>query len=119
MKSDWVWLSHMRDCIELLEQFLGSHTTPMQIPMIRDAVLRNLQLIGQSSMKLADELKARHPEVRWTELRGLRNLLVHAYLDLNYPLVEQAIIDNLPELKQSVLAELAKYPPEGPFKQHP
>lgn len=116
MKSDWVLLSHIRDCIELIEQYLAMQANPMQATVIRDAVLRNLQVIGQSSMRLADDLKARHPEARWSELRGLRNILVHEYLDLNYHHIELAVLENLPVLKQIVLTELAAYPPEGPFK---
>ena len=116
MKSEWVYLSHMRDCIELIEQYISDQKNPMQVPIIRDAVLRNLQLTGQSSLLLSDELKSRHPRVKWVELRGLRNLIVHDYFEIDYDKLEQTVMDNLPLLKQAVLDELAKFPPEGPFK---
>lgn len=48
----------------------------------QDAVLRNLQVLSESTQRLSDELKERHPEVQWFSISGLRNVLVHNYLGL-------------------------------------
>jgi len=45
--------------------------------IIQDAVLRNLQLLAESSQRISSELKSRYPEVDWRGLSGFRNVLVH------------------------------------------
>ena len=50
--------------------------------LIQDAVLRNLQILSESTQRLFDEFKKRHKEIEWHKISGLRNLLVHDYLEL-------------------------------------
>jgi hypothetical protein len=55
----------------------------MHSTLVQDAVLRNLQTIGQSVGRLSDTLREAHLEVNWRGIIGLRNVLVHDYLGIN------------------------------------
>jgi len=55
----------------------------MHSTLIQDAVLRNLQTIGQSVGRLSETLREAHPEIDWRSIIGLRNVLVHDYLGMN------------------------------------
>lgn len=55
----------------------------MHSTLIHDAVLRNLQTIGQSVSRLSEALREARPEVNWRSIIGLRNVLVHDYLGIN------------------------------------
>jgi uncharacterized protein with HEPN domain len=112
--SDWALLSHMRDCLATIEECLQEHPQPFTSPVYAAAILHNLQLIAQSSMRLSSALLARHPEGKWPELRNLRNVIVHDYFGLRTTEVEEAMAVNLPILRSIVLEELATFPPEGP-----
>jgi uncharacterized protein with HEPN domain len=51
--------------------------------MIQDAVIRNLQVLAESTKRLSDALKAAHPGTNWSAIAGFRNLLVHDYFSVD------------------------------------
>lgn len=106
MKTDWALLNHMRDCIELIESYIGDADEPLADSRTRDAVLHNLQVIAQSSIQLSEELKARQMAVGWQQLKAFRNVLVHEYFTVDAEQVSLALNNSLPVLKQAVLAEI-------------
>jgi uncharacterized protein with HEPN domain len=70
--------------------------------MIRDAVIRNLEVIGEAVKNISDELRHRCPSVPWQRVAGLRDVLIHQYFGVNPELVWQITQHRLPELKQEV-----------------
>jgi len=107
VKDDKLYLIHIRECIERVEQYAaGGKDEFLKNTMIQDAVLRNLQTLSESSQRLASELKQAHPETNWRGIAAFRNVLVHGYLGVNIMRVWEIIEDSLPGLKQSVEAML-------------
>jgi len=49
--------------------------------MVQDAVLRNLQVLAESTQRLSEDFKFRNSEIEWYKISGLRNILVHDYLE--------------------------------------
>jgi len=74
--------------------------------LLQDAVLRNLQIIGEAVRSLSAELKDAHPEVPWSEIVGMRHVLVHGYFDIDLAVVNEVIEHGLPDLKRRVAAIL-------------
>jgi uncharacterized protein with HEPN domain len=70
--------------------------------IVQDAIIRNLQLLSESTMRISDELQARHPEVEWFKIRGFRNVLVHDYLGVDLERVWNIIENDLPKLNSAV-----------------
>jgi len=109
MKDDNVYLRHISECIRRIEEnvsegresFMGSHT-------LQDAVLRNLQTMAESTQRISDDLKTAHPEVEWSRIAAFRNVLVHDYLGVDIERVWEITQRDVPELKQAILAILAK-----------
>lgn len=112
MKDDRAYLQHILECIRKIEEdvqggrapFFASHT-------ISDAVIRNLQVLAQSTKRLSDELKSAHREVEWASIAGLRNVLVHAYFDVGLEAVWGIVQADLPRLKQAILTILGSVSP--------
>jgi uncharacterized protein with HEPN domain len=75
---------------------------------LQDAALRRLQTLSESAQRLSDEFKQRHPEVPWQRIAGMRNRLVHAYLDVDLDIVWNTLVADLPALRVVVDAELAR-----------
>ncbi len=71
----------------------------MRSSLIQDAVLRNLQVLAESTQRLSDQLKTAHAEVPWREIAGLRNILVHDYLGVDLEHVWRILERDLPKLK--------------------
>ena len=65
MKDDKLYLIHIRECIQRIEDNLGGGGKDafMASNMVQDAIIRNLQLLSESTMRISDELQATHPEV--------------------------------------------------------
>lgn len=74
----------------------------MQSDLIQDAVIRNLQVMSESTMRLSDETKEFYAEVEWFKIRGFRNVLVHDYLGTDLERVWMIIENDLPALKMVV-----------------
>jgi uncharacterized protein with HEPN domain len=104
MKDDRVYLSHILDCIRRIEEntaggkdaFFASHT-------LQDAVLRNLQTLAESTQRLSEKLKMRHPEVEWRRIGAFRNILVHDYLGIDMERIWEITQRDVPALKTTVL----------------
>jgi uncharacterized protein with HEPN domain len=78
----------------------------MSQSLIQDAVVRNLQVMAESSKRISDERKNRHLEVDWQEISGFRNILVHDYLGVDLELVWNIVTNELPGLEMAILSML-------------
>jgi len=67
------------------------------------AVLHHLTVIGEAISRLSVELRERHPEVPWRQIIAVRHRIVHAYFDLDWQILWDAAIDDIPELRRQVL----------------
>lgn len=70
----------------------------MASTLIQDAVLRNLQVLAESTQRLSDEFKTLHKEIEWNKISGLRNILVHDYLGIDTETVWNIISKELAAL---------------------
>jgi uncharacterized protein with HEPN domain len=73
-----------------------------------DAGLRRLHAIAESTQRLSEELKDRHPEIHWPRIGGFRNRIVHAYMDIDPDLIWSVIQDELPALVRLASSELGR-----------
>jgi uncharacterized protein with HEPN domain len=111
VKRDSVYLHHILDCIRRIEaDTAGGYHFFLDSTTHQDAVMRNLQIMAESTQRLSDELKASHSEVPWQSIAGFRNVLVHDYLGIDLDIVWDVVKRDLPSLKQAVIEMLASFP---------
>jgi uncharacterized protein with HEPN domain len=67
-----------------------------------DAVIRNLEIIGEAAGKLPSEFKKKHPQVPWRKMIGLRNRVAHEYFGIDIEILWTTIHYDLPYLKKEV-----------------
>ena len=83
-ESDRVLLVHILDCIQQIQEYTGNEReTFFNSRIIQDAVVRNLQILAESSQKLSEPLKATQQSIAWRKIAGFRNVLAHGYLSLD------------------------------------
>ncbi len=110
MKSEVVYVEHVLDCIDRIDQYTkGGKSHFISSRLVQDAVVRNLQVLAESTQRLSDPIKRRYPEVDWRGLSGFRNVLAHGYLGLDIERVWDLIEVKLPMLRtnmQQILSDL-------------
>ena len=77
------------------DQFLGNE-------LVYDAVLRNLELLGEAAKQIPTEVQQRHPNVPWRRIAGLRDVLAHAYFGLEEDTIWQTIGHSIPALAEQL-----------------
>ena len=64
-----------------------------------DAVIRNLEIIGEAVKNLPEEFKEKHSNVPWKEISGMRDRLIHAYFGVDLSIVWYTIKNDLDEIE--------------------
>ena len=110
MKDDRLYLIHITECITRIERYVADGRERfLADEKTQDAVLRNLQVLSESTQRLSQEFKEQNPDIDWKGLSGLRNILVHAYLGINLARIWEIVSDFLPRLMvraQAMLSEV-------------
>ena len=102
-ESDDVLLEHIAECTARIERHTrSSRERFMASELVQDAVLRNLQVLAESTSRLSEAIKATEPAVPWPEINAFRNRLTHGYLAVNLDIVWEVVRQNLPELDAAV-----------------
>ena len=103
MKTDTLYQIHIRECIDRIQSYVKGidQNQFAASSLIQDAVLRNLQVLAESTQRLSGEFKTRHEEIEWNKISGLRNILVHDYLGIDVETVWM-ILHELSKLKDAV-----------------
>jgi uncharacterized protein with HEPN domain len=70
--------------------------------MVQDAVIRNLEVIGEAVKGLSDDLRSANRDVPWKQIAGMRDVLIHHYFGVKLETVWQVVIEHLPPLHRRV-----------------
>jgi len=104
-----VFLVHALDCVDFVTEQLARSDKQRFMPdrLLRDAILRNLEVIGQACKDYGVErLEATHPAIRWRRIAGFRNQLAHEYLGLDLELVWNIASEQLASLRGANIEHL-------------
>ena len=102
-QADRVLLAHMQACLERIHEYTHAERSRFDTSrLVQDAVLRNLQILAESSQRLSNEIKAIEAHIPWRELAGFRNVIVHGYLGVDLGAVWLVIEQDLPALTEAV-----------------
>lgn len=76
--------------------------------MMFNATLRQLEIIGEASNRLSEQLLQNNTDIPWARIIGLRNLVVHEYFGIDDITIWNVIKINLPNLKEKILQIISK-----------
>jgi len=104
-KRDWrLFIVDISECIEKIEGYISGMTYDeyMKDSKTKDAIVRNLEIIGEAAKKIPDHIQERYKEIPWPQIVGMRNRLIHGYFVIDYDIVWNIVKDEMPDLKDKI-----------------
>jgi len=110
-----LFLADMLEAIEKIERYTAGLTRKefREDDLVADAVVRNLEVLGEAARHVPGKVRDRFPEVGWRQIVAFRNVVIHEYFAVDLDIVWTVVERHLPRLKEAlrgILAELDREP---------
>jgi uncharacterized protein with HEPN domain len=97
-------LEDMLLSMEKVTSYIGTMDKDSFVKVARtaDAVVRNLEIIGEAASRIPEDFRTIHPQIPWRRVVGLRNRVIHEYFGVDLAIVWSVVTDDLPPMKSAV-----------------
>ncbi len=112
-RRDVDWLQDIIEAITRIRHYTAEMTFTAFLEDLKtqDAVIRNLEIIGEATKQLSPNLRAQHDHIPWRNMAGMRDKLIHDYFGVNFDVVWEVISEDLPRLAFQLPTILNSIPP--------
>ncbi len=98
-------LQDILDAIDHIQRYAARGREAFEADeLLQNWFVRHLQIIGEAARLLPEEIRATAPDIPWSEIIGMRHILVHNYFGIDTQVVWDAVERDLPSLKEKVRA---------------
>ncbi len=103
-RTDKDLIQDILTCIERIENYTldSNYENFTNDFKTQDAVIRNIEIIGEATKKLTIEIRENNPHIPWKNITGTRDKLIHDYLGVNIDIVWAIVTEELPNLKKEL-----------------
>lgn len=103
-RSDLILLTDMLEAVEVIQEYIAGleYESFLINRMVRDAVVRNVQVLGEAANRVSKSFRDQHISIEWTRIIRTRHILVHEYFGLDYEIMWRIITVHLPPLQQAI-----------------
>ena len=110
MKDDSVYIRHILDEITFLKRISHDRTLDDLIndDYFAHAVRSAIEVIGEATRNIPDRIKLENPDIPWREMAVLRNRIIHGYFRIDYSIVWNVIVQDLPDIEPKISALLKR-----------
>ncbi|GIW34058.1 DUF86 domain-containing protein [Meiothermus sp.] len=102
MKNPRLYLRQILEAANFILETAHSLQDLQNSKLIRDAVIRNFEVMGEAAKRLSPAFRMQHPQVPWRSLAGFRDVLIHDYDEVAVEVVWDVIENSLPEVQFEV-----------------
>jgi uncharacterized protein with HEPN domain len=103
VSRDQLYLQHILDAIEKIEHYVAvGYGEFMASSHWQDAVIRQLEIIGEATKKTSPETLSRRPDIPWRRIAGMRDVLIHDYMSVDLEAVWQVTQSDLTKLRRAI-----------------
>ena len=98
-------LEHILKAMEYIIDFTKDVSFDIFVsnPMLRFAVIKNIEIIGEACYMLSSEFKNKYPEVEWAAIIKMRHILVHGYYQIEDEIAWAVVQKDLQPLKEKII----------------
>jgi uncharacterized protein with HEPN domain len=103
-RSDQDLLTDIQEAIRRITSYTSemSYETFMVDTKTQDAVIRNLEIMGEATKNISSTLRAKYPLLPWKGMAGIRDRLIHNYFGVNLDIVWSVVSTELPDLARQI-----------------
>jgi uncharacterized protein with HEPN domain len=103
-RSTREYFQHMLEEISFLQDHIPQITKDdfVHNEVLKRAVIRSIEIIGEAMKQIPSDLKARYPDVAWKPIAAMRDRLIHGYFGIDYDIVWDVITTKIPILEQQI-----------------
>lgn len=104
-KKQWAFrIRHIRESVDEIMTYAHGHDFESfsNTPVLQRAVERCLEIIGEASSGVPDEIKQNYPSIPWNKLKGMRNFLAHQYDEVLEKVLWDTISQDIPKLQEQL-----------------
>lgn len=104
MKSDSVYIEHIIEALDKITLYIEGQTRNsfLQNSEKQDAVIRQLEIVGEATKRVSSEVRRKNSEIPWTEMAGIRDKLIHDYIGVDLWIVWETAKSDVPEIRQMI-----------------
>jgi uncharacterized protein with HEPN domain len=104
MKDDTIYIGHFLSAISSIEEYTNGMNEDIFLKnrMVQDAVIRQFEIIGEATKRIWKEFRAKHGHIAWSDSAGMRDKLIHDYIDVDTWIVWRAAKEDAPALKKEL-----------------
>lgn len=102
MKSNSLYLDHILESMKRIQKYISDMDLPdfLQDLKTQDAVVRQFEIIGEAAKRISSDFKDKHTDIPWADMAGMRDVLIHDYIDVNFEIVWKTATEDIPEIKE-------------------
>ncbi len=110
-RGDILFIEDILECMQKIETYISelNYQSFIENQMAQDAVIRNLEVMGEAATKISNEVKLNYSEVPWKQMSGLRNILIHEYFGIDLEIIWHIVNVNLKDTKPLIKKILCRY----------
>ncbi|AKD56518.1 hypothetical protein SD10_18020 [Spirosoma radiotolerans] len=103
-RSLYILLTDMLEAVDTIQEYTNdlNYESFLNSKMVRDAVVRNVQVLGGAANRIPKPFRDQHATIEWLRIIRTRHILVHDYFGLDYKILWRIITVHLPPLQQSI-----------------
>ncbi|OGR89747.1 MAG: nucleotidyltransferase [Elusimicrobia bacterium RIFCSPLOWO2_01_FULL_60_11] len=103
MRSDKQRFEDILEAIERIEKYAARGRDAFwKDELVQTWIVRHLQILGEAARNTTQELKDKNPQIPWSKITGMRNILVHDYFGVDREIVWAVVEQDLPTLKPQI-----------------
>ncbi|MBU2565496.1 MAG: DUF86 domain-containing protein [Candidatus Thermoplasmatota archaeon] len=103
-KEDLPYLKHILDSIYRIEDYVQEieYEDFMDNHLLQDGVIRQLEIIGEATKRLSEDIKEKYPNISWKDMAGMRDKLIHGYFGVDLDAVWDTAKKDVPRLRNEI-----------------